>query len=190
MELAGATTGLTAHLPRQIMINDFLSDFAIGEVELCPFARASEQVRGVPFFKTKTGSITLVYNSEIHPDVAMETLDYVSELTGFEVKNSNHELSDNSILIAHLDASDYQNVESTLLKLERSKRSLLIVNNFNNIQQASYQVLSTLIERKSVNGNPISGLSIVLQETRKEKSKENSFAVKLRSKTMTINESN
>lgn len=176
------------HLPKQLLISDMFTEFSFEDHLNCPFAQAYEQVKGVPFFKGTPTPITLVYNENCGFQLPKDTLNFVSEVTGYHVTSDVASLDALSILHIQVDANDYSSVCDALETLTRSKRTVLEVINFKNIEHPAFVALDTLIERKTVNGKPVTGVAVVLQESRGDKSGENHLAQKLRSKTITINE--
>jgi len=176
------------HLPKQLLISDMFTEFSREDSANCPFASAYEQVKGVPFFKGKSTPITFVYNDGETFSLASDTLQTVSDLTGYQIINKAESEEPKSILHVKADCGDHDDLYQALLALTKSERSLLEIVNFKNIDYVAYIALKTLIEQNLINGKLVDGVMVVLQEHRSDKAVENEFAQKLRALTITINQ--
>ncbi|QIR16513.1 hypothetical protein [Shewanella aestuarii] len=179
---------LLGHLPKQMLISDMFTEFSQEDHLTCPFANAYEQVKGVPFFKGKSTPLTLVYNDDSNFEMAETTLTVVSNMTGYQIVTNPADVGPKTILHLRLNAGDYNATCMALASISASHRTVLEITNFNQIDALTYNALATLVELKMVNGVHVEGVTIVLQESRKDKVNENEYAQKLRSLTMTINE--
>ncbi|MBO1897671.1 hypothetical protein HNW13_018190 [Shewanella sp. BF02_Schw] len=142
------------HLPKQLLISDMFTEFSFEDHLNCPFAQAYEQVKGVPFFKGAPTPMTLVYNENCGFQLPKDTLDFVSGLTGYHVTSNADSLDELSILHIKVDATDYSSVCAALENLTKSKRTVLEIINFKNIDHPAFVALDTLIDLKTVNGKP------------------------------------
>lgn len=179
---------------RMSLIKDMMITFSNSPAKLSSgrFESAYANLIGMPFFKRDTSLTTLLHLSESDTgQMVSELVDCVAIETQMHVISSGFEQSDEDAI--HLIRLDCEAEEKSLNLLTGhaahfENPTVIDLRNAHNITSALYSLITTALDEKTVNGNPVPNWLFVNTLTQAQRAEENTRSAKLRSFGLSVNQ--